>query len=294
MQKRLWSRWLLRPILSFAILEIGLSFVPLPDWWETAIFSDYLYSTRILKQIDLANEYNSLGYRDTEWRTAEKSIAFIGDSRTHGLFVAREQTYSEQVEQWSGWQGMNLGIPGATPFEALDSMVPDVLPYKPFAAVVCLDINSSLMSYIPRAKASRRSDIASNLLRSFSTWMLVEGAWHSLFSERAPVMTLDDYGAQLDLIFQTLTEAGVSQNILVVGWTPLQDYPGLYTQELYDQYREKSREVARRRQIPIIEYTQELEGLPLEDAFVGEHAIHLSPRGHQKMAQAILRVLNGL
>ena len=287
-----WVRWILRPVLSIAILEFGLSFAPIPDWWETAIFNDYLYSTRIRKMMYTENEYNSLGYRDTEWRVDERSVLFLGDSRTFGLFVPREQTYADQIEHMSDWQGINLGVPGATTFEALDSMVPDGSQYKASAAVVCLDLNSSLISYLPRSKASKRSDIVGNLVRSFSTWMVIEGGWHSMFSERAPIIPLEEYGEQLDLIFERLTKSGVSKNVLVVGWTPLEDYPDLYTQETYNQYREKSREIARKRNIPIIEFTTELKGLSLEQAFVGEHQIHLSPMGHQRIARAVLRVLN--
>ena len=118
------QRWPLKALLSFIILEVGLSFVPLPDWWETAVFSDYLYSTRIMKVIDIENQYNSMGYRDTEWRVGGESIAFLGDSRTFGLFVEREETFSEAVERMGNWQSLNLGVPGATTFEALDSMGP--------------------------------------------------------------------------------------------------------------------------------------------------------------------------
>lgn len=287
-----WVRWILRPVLSIAILEFGLSFVPIPDWWETAVFNDYLYSNRIQKMIFSTHEFNSLGYRDTEWQADEQSILFLGDSRTYGLFVSREETYADQVEHMSDWQGINLGVPGATTFEALDSMVPDGIQYNASAAVVCLDLNSSLISYLPRSKANKRSDIFGNFVRSFSTWMIMESAWHSMFSERAPIIPLEEYGEQLDLIFERLTASGVSKNILIVGWTPLEDYPDLYTQETYNQYREKSREIARKRNIPIIEFTTELKDLSLEQAFVGEHQIHLSPTGHEHIARAVLRVLN--
>ena len=95
-------------------------------------------------------EYNSLGYRDTEWNPDKKSIFFLGDSRTFGLFVPREQTYATQVEFMSDWQGLNAGFQEPLHFEALDSMLPDGLPYKPSASVVCLDLNSSLISYVPK------------------------------------------------------------------------------------------------------------------------------------------------
>jgi len=278
--------------VSLLILDIGLSFVPIPDWWEAGVFNDYLYSTRVRKLIFSSKEHNSLGYRDSEWTTENRKIAFLGDSRTYGLFVHKEHTYAEQVERLSSWESMNLGVPGATTFEALDSMLPDALHYKPEVSVVCLDLNSSLISFVPRGNSSRRSDIMGNLIRSSSIWMFLEGGWHSLFSERVPVISLQDYGQQLDQIFQTLIENGVSRNILLVGWTPLQNYPNLYTQDLYDQYREKSREVARERSIPIIEFTDELQGIPLEEAYLGEHQIHLSEVSHKKIAESIIRVLD--
>ncbi len=288
----IWIRWVLRPLLSLVLLEVGLSFVPVPDWWETAIFTDYLYSSRLEKRFHSA-EYNSLGYRDTEWTPNAKSVAFLGDSRTFGLFVPREQTYAEQVEYMSDWQSLNLGIPGATTFEALDSMVPDAIAYNPSASVVCLDINSSLIGYIPRSNATRRNDIVSNLIRSFNTWMVMESAYHSIFSERVQIIPVEDYGQQLDQVFERLSQAGVTQHVLLVGYTPLKDYPDLYTQETYNLYREKSREVARKRNIPIIEFTDALQGLSAEQAYVGEHKIHLSAQGHRRIASAVLKILNG-
>lgn len=287
-----WIRWIVRPVLSFVLLEIGLSFVPIPDWWETAIFNDYLYSSRIDKMFSAEEEYNSLGYRDSEWVSDSKSILFLGDSRTFGLFVPREENYAALVESMTDLQGINLGVPGATTFEALDSMLPDGLLYHPSAAVVCLDLNSSLISYVPRSKATKRSDIFGNVIRSFSTWMMIEGAWHTAFSKRVPIIPLEEYGQQLDSIFAQLTNAGVTQNILLVGWTPLPDHPGLYTREAYNQYREKSREIARSRNIPIIEFTQELDGLTPDQAFVGDHQIHLSALGHQRIADSIMRILH--
>ncbi len=286
-----WIRWIFRPLLSLILLEVGLSFVSVPDWWETAIFKDYLYSSRIKKRFQPI-EYNSLGYRDTEWNANAKSIAFLGDSRTFGLFVPREQTYVEQIEVMSDWQGLNLGIPGATTFEALDSMVPDAIAYSPSASVVCLDINSSLLGYIPRTNANRRSDFVGNLVRSFNTWMMIESAYHSLFSERVQIIPLEEYGQQLDQVFEQLSQAGVTQQVLLVGYTPLKDYPDLYTQEIYNQYREKSREVARKKNIPIIEFTDALQGLSEDQAYVGEHKIHLSAQGHRRIASAVLKVLN--
>jgi hypothetical protein len=296
-----WIRWIVRPILSLLILEVGLSFIPIPDWWEAGVFNEYLYSERIRKMV-ISKEHNSLGYRDSEWTSDQsksphkiphqKKIVFLGDSRTYGLFVDRNQTYAEQVEQLSDWEGMNLGVPGATTFEALDSMLPDSLPYKPAASVVCLDLNSSLISYLPRANASKRSDILANIFRSSSIWMFIEGGWHSMFSKRVPVLPLTEYKQQLHLIFQKLKDGGVSQNILLVGWTPLKDYPNLYTQETYNQYREVSREVAIEIDIPIIEFTEELKHLPQNEAFVGEHEIHLSPTSHTHIALSILRVLD--
>ena len=257
-------RWLIRPIMSLAILELGLSFVPVPDWWE-AVFYEYLYSSRIQRVLSMPKStiHSAIAMIRGQW--TEKNW-FLGDSRTYGLFVSQPQTYSQQVELLSDWEGMNLGLPGATSFEGLDSMVPDALQFNPKAAVICLDINRSLMSYVQRNSASGRDAIVSNLLRSSSTWMFIEGGWHSLFSERAPVIPLDEYKRQLTTIFETLSANGVEQNILLVGWTPLQDYPDLFTQQEYDRYREVSREVARSKSIPILEFTDVLRGLTIEQA----------------------------
>ncbi|MEC7985222.1 MAG: GDSL-type esterase/lipase family protein [Myxococcota bacterium] len=279
-------------MLSLLILEVGLSFVPMPDWWEAGIFIEYLYSTRIQKRLLQSHEHNRLGYRDSEWTVGGKKVAFFGDSRTYGLFVHQSQTYAEQIEIMSNWEGMNVGLPGATTFEALDSLVPDALPYQPQASVVCLDLNSSLLSYVTRDKSGGRNAFTRNLLRSSSIWMFAEGGWHSLYSDRVPVIPLDKYKRQLHQIFNILEENDVRKNILLVGYTPLEDYPNLYTQQEYDRYREASRTVARARSVPIIEFTKELGDLSLNEAYIGEHQIHLTETGHQRIASAVLRILN--
>ena len=289
-----WMGVVLRPTLFLLILEIGLSFVPIPDWWEAGVLHDYLYKNRIQNWVNhvTVGEYNSKGYRDSEWDLTGKKVALLGDSRTFGLYVEARQTYARLIESQSRWESMNLGVPGATTFEALDSMLPDLLPYKPEAAVICLDINSSLFSYVGRDHASRKSNVLRHFLRSLSTWRVGEGFWHTWFSKRKPVLPLGDYKAQLRLLFQTLFENNVNKNILLVGWTPLENFPGLYTRERYDLYREASRSIAHELDIPVVEYTEELREMTTAEAYTGEHQIHLSPKGHQKIASAIIRLLH--
>lgn len=289
-----WVGFALRPMLFFLILEFGLSFVPIPDWWEAGVLHDYLYKNRIQNWYNHATvgEYNSKGYRDSEWGLGGKKVALLGDSRTFGLHVDVRQTYARLIESQSRWESMNLGVPGATTFEALDSMLPDLLPYEPEAAVVCLDINSSLYSYIGRDHRSRKGNVLRHFVRSFSSWRVGEGFWHALFSKRKPVLPLDEYKEQLALLFQTLSKNNVKKNILLVGWTPLKNFPELYTRERYDAYREASRVIARKLGIPVVEYTQELRGMANDEAYIGEHQIHLSPQGHQKIASALIRKLH--
>ena len=287
-------KWFMKPFLSLCILELGLMFTPIPDWWEAGVFDHYLCSTRVMNWVGwfFFDEYNSLGYRDSEWEKGGKKVAFLGDSRTFGLFVNERQTYASQIENLSDWEGMNLGIPGATTFEALDSMLPDALEFSPQAVVLCLDLNSSLISFITREDSGHRADWGRHFIRSSNTWRFIEGALHSAFSERQPVIIQKDYRDQLTDIFRTIELNNIDKKVLIVGWTPLKDFPNLYTQTRYDLYRDISREVALQHNAQIIDQKQLLDDLSLSEAYVGEHQIHLSALAHKKMAAAVLKKLN--
>ena len=71
-------KWLIRPLLSLGILELGLVFTPIPDWWEAGVFDHHLLSTRCMNWVGwfFFEEYNSLGYRDGEWSRGGKKIVF--------------------------------------------------------------------------------------------------------------------------------------------------------------------------------------------------------------------------
>ena len=68
--------------------------------------------------------------------------------------------------------------------------------------------------------------------------------------------------------------------------------PNLFTQQEYDRYREASREVARSKSIPILEFRDVLRDLTIEQAYIGEHQIHLSEIAHQRIAKAVVGVLD--
>ena len=190
-------------------LEVGLHFVPLPDWWETAVFADYLYSTRIMKVIDIENQYNLMGYRDTDGvRVCEHCL--LGDSRTFGLFVEREETYAETVERMGDWQSLNLGVPGATTFEALDSMVPDAdLPALCSSGL--LGHQQQRLAMCPEFRpAARRCAVQFGAILLHMDFL--EGAWHFFF-QSGPRSFCSMTMRRSWLVFQSFPRVGVAQNI---------------------------------------------------------------------------------
>jgi hypothetical protein len=287
--------WVLKPLLSLFALELILNLVPAPDWWEAGIFDDYRYSVRINRWVEhkLRGEFNSEGYRDSEWSnpSLKPRVALFGDSRTFGLHVQEADTFGAQIEILSEWEALNMGKPGATPVEALDSMLPDALAYHPQAAVFFLDINSSTKSYVKRDTSGHRNNHIRHILRSFASWRLLEGLYHVGTSEPQPVLSLVEYQAHLKSCVQLLRDQDVNTIIMIIGYTPLQDFPSLWTQARYQKFLEVSRLVATHEGLSTIELESILR--PMGDSgFIGEHQIHLSPDGHRELANSIIQHLN--
>lgn len=283
--------WVLKPLLSLFALELILNFVPAPDWWEAGIFDDYRYSVRINRWVEhkLGGEFNSEGYRDSEWSNEhlKPRVALFGDSRTFGLHVQESDTFGAKIEILSEWEALNMGKPGATPVEALDSMLPDALRHRPQAAVLFLDINSSTKSYVKRDTSGHRSNHIRHTLRSFASWRLLEGLYHVSTSEPRPVLSLVEYQSHLTSCVHLLKNKGVNTIIMIIGYTPLQDFPSLWTQSRYQKFLEVSRLVSTHEGLSTIELESILAPMG-ERGFIGEHQIHLSPDGHRELAKSII------
>ena len=96
---------------------------------------------------------------------------------------------------------------------------------------LCLDLNSSLIS-LSRVKTVVVGKIGDAILFAPSTPGAFLRAWHSVFSSRQPVIVQEDYREQLGSYFRVAEQNNIEQKILIVGWTPLEDFPNLYSRAL--------------------------------------------------------------
>jgi len=283
-------------LLVFVVLELGLRLPALPSWWEAGIYNGNLLSERVALLVESArNEHlNWSGYRGAEWvpeRDPRPRLALLGDSRVFGLYVESEQTFASLLDRTTAWSAYNFGIPGASSYEAVDFVVEDVIDQSPDAAVVCYDINSSLLSYFDKKDSGRRGDYSIQFLRSFATFRWAELGWKVTTGDREPVMSVQDYRDDLSQLLRRLKEAGAERQVVFVGWTPLRDFEGLYTGERYELFRQASREVAQREGAQIVEMEEVLRGHSPDEVLTGMETIHLSVRGHRLVADALASVL---
>lgn len=287
---RRWRTWAGRAALLILSLELSLRFVPLPNWWEAGVWRGNILADRAWVQVLRVwrGTYNRKGYRDAE-RTAgpEPLLVALGDSRVYGHYVQPAQAFPQVLGATTAWEVANLGLPGASVVEAHDFIVDDALALRPSAAVLMYDVNSSLYGLMSREAGGRRDAWGLQLARSSALLRWVELGLRAAMVERHPVMPVERYEDLLVSLLDRLEQGGVSRRIVLVGWTELEDYPGLYTQERYERFRAASRAAARRAGVETLEMEDLFGGVPQEQAFVGRERMHLTPWGHTLLAEAL-------
>ena len=279
-------------LLLFAIpLELLLPLVPIPPAFEAGVWHGNSYRDRYWTETKV--DHNALGYRDVDWEQSslKPRIAFLGDSRFYGQYVDSNQTFSAIVQRKSSWETLNFGLPGASVYEANDFILRDALEYGPQKVVLCYDVNSSLFSIMSRAQGGSRYDVWRNLLRSSLIFRWLELGYYAVFQDVKPVMSLETYEETLETMILRLQRSGVDV-VLVIGWTELQDFPQLYTQERYDLFRQKGRDVAKKHKLPVIEIEEILQGQDLDTIFVGMEKMHFSKTGHRFFAEHLMTALS--
>ncbi len=284
-------------IAALLVLEVGLSFIDPPKTWRAGSFDGHRLSLRAWKWIDhqMDGEFNRYGYRDIDWAPSDSAprAAFLGDSRIFGLHVDATETISARLgAHASPWQGMNFGLMGTTPVEILDYMAADVNGFAPDAVIICADINSSVLGLDTRRNFSRRNHAMTNLLRSSSILRWGDLSWRALRAggKRVLVQELETYRSDLAASLQRFAQAGVRQRVVMVGWTPMPGFDGIWDPDVYDRYREASREAAEQAGAEVIEVEEVLLGMNKKDAFVGI-GLHFSPLANDRIAQQVARVL---
>jgi hypothetical protein len=242
------------------------------------------------------HRYNRYGYRGSDWSVepgdAERRVAVLGDSRVFGLFVDTEQTLAARISEAEGFEGLNFGVTGAGTFEALDYIVDDVLQTSPGAAVLLYDINPSVLALAPASSWSLRGTW-SQLLRGSALVRRLEMLllhWRRGTEGRVPSVVFQDYKEQYREVIDRLRSGGVTQIVMLVGVTALDDHPGLFFRERYDQYREGARDVAQSRGLKVIELESVLSDLSVEEAYRGV-GIHWSPDALIRIAGTVVSEL---
>ena len=142
-----------------------------------------------------------------------------------------------------------------------------------------------------RAQGGSRSDIWRNVLRSSLIFRWLELGYYAVFQDIQPVMSLETYEELLEKMILRLQRSGVDV-VLVIGWTELQDFPQLYTQERYDLFRQRGRDVAKKHKLLVIEIEDILHGQEMDKIFVGMEKMHFSKKGHQFFAEYLITALS--
>ena len=217
----------------------------------------------------------------------------IGDSRMFGLNLGLPDTIPAQVATAApGWETLNLGIVGATPVESLDFVVEDALKLGATAAVICVDINPSLQGLASRRNFSRHDDHLRNGLRSAATFRWAELSLWALWrgGDRIRVQPIAEYLEDLGQTLRQLQAGGATRQVVLVGWTPMPDFEGLYAQETYNEYREASRQAAKAHGAQIVEAKEAISDMEPAQAF-DEPGLYYTPAATQRIGAAIASAL---
>lgn len=285
--------WVGRLLLFVLPLEFLLSFVSIPPKFEAGVWYGNSYRERLALQTwPLSQDFNNLGYRDMDWmkKTSQKRVAMLGDSRFYGKYVSREQTFSHFVTNNSTWYSMNLGLPGASIFEAKDFILDDALQLEPDVIVMCFDINSSLFSVMTRKQGGSRHDILQNILRSSLIYTWLERFWYVMHQDIQPIMSIEEYSSMLTEVIQ-ISKDHHTDVILVIGWAFLEDFPDLYNRERYEKFQDVSRQIGMQQGIHILDMNELLQSKDLNQYLIGMEQMHLSEKGHQYIGQILIDLL---
>ena len=79
--------------------------------------------------------------------------------------------------------------------------------------------------------------------------------------------------------------------VVVIGWGMLNDYPDLYTQDRYNEFRDASRMVSKEMGLEIIEVEELMKDQDTSVMFIGEERIHFSIQGHALFGNHLIDVL---
>ena len=103
-------------------------------------------------------------------------------------------------------------------------------------------------------------------------------------------MSLETYKTEMKKGIARLEYAGIDV-VVVIGWGMLKDYPGLYTQARYDEFRDASRLVAIQAGAEIVEVEELMNNQDPSVMFVGEERIHFSTKGHALFGNHLIGIL---
>lgn len=282
--------WLGRIGLVLVGLELSLRFVPLPSWWEAGVWRGNILSDRAWVQVlrIVQGRFNRKGYRDTDREAGPgPMLVAMGDSRVYGHYVDPSQAFPQVMDATTEWEVANLGRPGASVVEANDFIVDDALELEPDAAVLLYDVNSSLIGLMSREEGGSRGDWGLQFARSSALLRWLELGLRAALVERHPVMSVERYEALLVRLLERLEAGGVTRRVVLVGWTELDTYPGLYTKERYERFRVASRAAAEQAGAHTVEMEALFSEVPQDKAFVGPERMHLTPWGHEQLARAL-------
>jgi len=258
--------------LLFSVLTAGLLLggaeltLRLLDWPDTGLYAGDIASVWWLKAnldetVPFPEESRSfhvttdaLGFRDSH----PDAVACLGDSTTFGWGVDAEQTWCRYLAGHLG-STSNLGVPGYSTHQAL-ATVGRTLATRPRAVILAFVVRDAQLSHAPDHLAPpprprpRLMDALGGLVRRNATPP----------PATLPRVDAERFGENLDALIQTFTDAGVEVRLL--------SFP------MVEPALEHQAELRERGAISV--------SLP-RDQFFEHDPIHLTPEGHQAMAQQV-------
>lgn len=296
-QQHTWWYKLARVLLFLISLEALLTLLPIPQQFEAGIWHGNSYRDRLILQSKELfrghkQRYSLRGYRDVKSNSngLQAKMVVLGDSRFYGQYVDVEDTFSTYIQQNTSWEVLNLGLPGASIYEANDFILDDAIDFGPQLAILCYDINSSLMSVMTRKQGGSRFDVLRNFSRSSMSYRWIELSWYALMQGSVPVMSIAEYKENLRHGITELQHAGIDV-VVVLGWGMNTDYSGLYTRARYERFREISRTIAQDMGLTVLDVEATMEGQDTTVMFVGSEQIHFSKKGHVFFAEHLIQEL---
>jgi hypothetical protein len=252
------------------------------------------------REFDVQLAINSLGVRDEERALVAPAVVMLGDSFTMGWGVGQEEAFPQRFAKLSGRRVLNAGVSSYGTVRELkllrridtSAMTDLVIQYacndeqeNRFAAEHGneLEIMSEAeLERLTTEHAERRRYFPGKYVRRFLPLWVEHARWAGRGPARPPA---DDPSAEVDAFLAALAAAHVDLSRVQVVVFELNGHDG-NDDRFTSRLAERSAEAGRPRFLHRLRTVDVASLLTADDYFFYDD--HLNPRGHEKIAHALL------